>query len=71
MIITIGANWGPLYQRRYSTPFGEFAHGEVVEAPYQVAEWLIHSRLASVARNWRWPGERRAPVPVATRIIDA
>ena len=71
MIIVIGARPGPLYQRCYSTPFGEFVHGEVVEAPYQIAEWLIHSQLASVARNWRWPGESRAPVLVATRIINA
>ena len=71
MIIIIGADFGPLYKRCYSTPFGEFAHGEVVEAPDVVAERLIHSQLASVARNWRWPGEKAAPVPVATRIINA
>ncbi len=71
MIIIIGADYGPLYQRCYSTPFGEFVHGEVVEAPYQIAEWLIHNRLASAARNWRWLGEKTAPRPVAIRAIDA
>ena len=69
MVIIIGADFGPLYQKHYSTPFGEFTHGEVVEAPHEVAEWLIHSRLASVARNWRIAPEKTAPKPIATRQL--
>lgn len=51
------------------TPFGNFVPGEVVEAPVEIAEWLIHTERASAARNWRWPGEKKAPVPVPERFL--
>lgn len=72
MIVVIGrpiALGGKLGET-YLTPFGEFKDDEVIEAPVAVAEWLLHSGIATVARNWRWPGERKAPVPIPTRKVS-
>lgn len=70
MIIVIGdptsTGLGP---NDYSTPYGKFVRGEVVEAPQQIAEYFLHNGIATVARNWRWPGERSAPKPVPTRFL--
>lgn len=67
------------YRRQYSvlfvvsetrdTPFGRVKRGETIEAHYTIAEWFIHNRLATVARNWRWPGEKHAPRPIADRAL--
>jgi len=72
MLIVIGRQW---QSRDYSdreailTPFGDLLVGEIVEAPYEIAEYLIHNQLAQVARNWRQPGEKVAPTPIPTRVL--
>lgn len=68
MIITIwqGGDGGP---SRVSTPFGDFKRGEVVKCSFEIGEWLIYNGLAQVARNWRVSGEKKAPIPIPSRVI--
>ena len=69
MIITIWKDFeGGL--AHINTPVGDFKRGEVIECPFEIGEWLIHNKFAQVIRNWRWLGEKKAPILVPDRVIE-